>query len=276
MRDKKRKKAATRTIAMTVVVVAALVGLIVLTFSRVFIVREIMVVGNRNLLKEEVITQSGVKTGDRMLSLTDEKLRDRLEGNRYIEYVGHDFDCKGTLTLRINERLGMALVNVLGLYYVMDASGMVLECAGSEYPLSVAGPRVTGFSLDDNSRVIVGEKLPVRDQAQLEHMKLVIDELDTVGLLSEASYLSVENLENLYVMISDGAKIELGDASNLRVKLLIAREVISVRAKEGDLQGAKIDVSNGENAHYIPAILPTMTPVPTATPTAEPLKTPEP
>ena len=276
MRDRKRKKAARRTIAVAVLVLLAIVALIVLAFSRVFIVREVMVVGNRNLLKEEVVTQSGVVPGDRLLSITSHKLRERLESNRYIEYIGHDFDYRGTLTIRINERLGMAVVRDSGLFYVLDASGMVLECTGGSYPLTVAGPRVDGFDMENNYRVIVGERMPVRNAQQLSDMKRVIEELDATGLLSKASDLNVKNLDNIYVMTSGGAKVELGDTSNLHVKLLIAREVIAKREEEGDMQGAKIDVSNGVNAHYIPSVLPTPTPVPTPTPTPTEEPTPEP
>lgn len=274
MRHRKRKKAAAQTMAMAIVVIAALAILTVLAFSRVFIVRDIMVVGNRNLLREEVITQSGVAVGDNLLGISSSRLKARLEQNRYIEYLGYGFDYKGTLTLRINERLGMAVVNVLGLYYVMDEKGMVLECAGSAYPDNVAGPKVTGLKIDVNSRIVVGELLPVQDRGQLEEMERVIDMLEETSLLARASQLDVQNLDNLYVMTAEGAKIELGDDGSLRTKLLIAREVLTIREAEGKLKGAKIDVSNGKNAHYIPAVLPTITPVPTPTPTIEPSATP--
>ena len=275
MRDRKRKPAAKRTIATAVVLIVVLTVLIVLAFSQVFVVRDIMVVGNRNLLREEIITLSGVRTGDRWFSITNERLRERLESNRYIEYVGREFDYRGTLTIRINERLGLAVVFEGGLYYVLDAAGMALECTGGEYPVSVAGPRVTGLEIDTNSRVIVGEKMPVRDAKVLETMQNVLRELEEIGLLSQISQLSLANLENIYAMTADGAKIELGDADNMLVKLAIAREVIAQRKDMGDLQGAKIDVSNAKNAHYIPAVLPTPTPVPTATPKPEPEPTPE-
>ena len=137
MRHKKRKKAARQAMSMTIVVVVVLAMLIVLACSRVFIVRNVMVVGNRNLLSEEVITQSGVQLGDNLLSISSAQLRERLEQNRYIEYIGHDFDYRGTLTLRISERLGMAVVYDLGYYYVLDAHGMVLECAGSGYGVAL-------------------------------------------------------------------------------------------------------------------------------------------
>lgn len=261
--------------SMTIVVVAALAVLIVLACSQIFVVRDVMVVGNRNLLREEVVTQSGVKVGDNLLSITAQHLREKLEQNRYIEYVAHEFDYRGTLTLRISERLGMAVVYDLGYYYVLDAQGMVLECAGSGYPMGVAGPKVSGFAIEPNSRITVGEKLPVHDRGQLEAMEYVLRELDGIGLLGRMSELNIKNTENMYLLTADGAKVVLGDTSSLRTKLLIAREVLSLREESGDLMGAKIDVSNGYNAHYIPPVLPTVTPVPTATPTIAPVVTPK-
>lgn len=269
MAYRKRKKSPFRTVIMILIIIAVLTLLIMLMFSRVFIVRDIMVVGNRNLTREEIIEQSGVHVGDGILSITAGKLRENLEKNRYIEYVGHDFDYRSTLTLHINERLGMAVVGLLGLYYVIDDSGMVLECTGNDYPIDVAGPRVTGMNIDANSRVIVGDELPVHDHAQMEAMEYVIAELNGVGLLARAYELNVENIDNLYVMTREGAKIELGDRESMRVKLLIAREVLIAREEQGDLRGAKIDVSNGINAHYIPAILPTPTAVVSVTPSPE-------
>ena len=274
MRHRKRSGHAKQTMAMAIALVGALALLIVLACSRVFIIRDIMVVGNRSLLKEEVVTQSGVKTGDNLLSINAQMLRENLEKNRYIEYKSHSFDYKGRLTLTINERLGRAVVNVLGLYYVLDASGMVLECAGSAYPAGVSGPYVVGLSIASNAQVIVGETLPVRDRGQLEAMERVLSELDTVGMLSTASELSVKNLDNLYYTTSAGVKVELGDLSSLHTKLLIAREVIALREGDDGVTGAKIDVSSGTSAHYIPAVLPTVTPVPTATPTVNPSRSP--
>lgn len=274
MRHRKRSKHAKQTMALAIALIGALALLIVLACSRVFIIRDIMVVGNRSLLSEEVITQSGVSTGDNLLSISTQQLRENLERNRYIEYRSHSFDYKGRLTITINERLGRAVVNVLGLYYVLDESGMVLECAGSAYPAGVAGPYVVGLSIPSNAQVIVGETLPVRDRSQLDAMEQVIAGLDSVGMLATASELSVKNLDNLYYTTSAGVKVELGNLSSLHTKLLIAREVLALREADEGVTGAKIDVSSGTSAHYIPAVLPTVTPVPTATSTVNPSRSP--
>ena len=119
MRYRKRKKAASQVMVMTVVVLAVLATLMVLTCSQVFKVRSVLVVGNRNISKEDIIALSGVREGDNLFSLSDAELKKRLEQNWYIEYIGHEFDYRGTLTLHINERMGMGVVNAFGLYFVV-------------------------------------------------------------------------------------------------------------------------------------------------------------
>ena len=223
MRHRKRKKAAKQTMAMSILVVGALAALIVLACSRVFVVRDVMVVGNRNLLREEVVTQSGVNIGDNVLGISDQTLKQALEQNRYIEYLGHGFDYRGTLTLRIQERLGMAVVYDLGYYYVLDASGVVLECAGSAYPTGVAGPKVTGLDLSPNSRVTVGEKLPVNDKGQLEAMETVLTELESTNLLGRTSELSVKNTDNIYILTAEARR------SSWAIRLASGRSCLSAK-----------------------------------------------
>lgn len=273
MKGKKQGKGARQTMTAAVVVVIALLLLVFLLSSQVLRVRNIIVVGNRHLLREEVITQSGVEIGDHLLGRSVAQMGRNLEKNRYIDYQGFEFDYKGTLTIRMEERLGGAVVSVLGVYYVLDKAGMVLEVAGSRYPDTVAGPKVTGFAISENSRVVAGEAIPAPKE-QIAQMQTILTALEQLGMLSRISQLDVTSFDNLYLMTSDSARIELGDDSYISTKLLIAKQVLSLHEPMGDLRGAKIDVSSGRNAHFIPSTLPTPTPVPTATPTIAPSSTP--
>ena len=92
---------------------------------------------------------------------------------------------------------------------------MVLECAGSVYPDNVAGPKINNLILDDNSRVTVGERLPVRDSGQLAAVQRVLAALDSTDMLGRVSLLDVKNLDNMYLMTTDGARIVLGDDAKL-------------------------------------------------------------
>ncbi len=238
------------------------------------VIRSISVVGNRHLSKEEIIELSGVSVGDRLFSVDGEQLKVRLESNRYIEYVGRDFDYKGNMTIRINERTGMAYINILGYYYVLDSAGKVLEGPSSDVPTYVSGPQITG--VEPNPRVIIGAPLEVRDRAQLKAMEQVILALEKTNMLGKAKSMDLKNSDNIFVVTPEEAKIVLGTTGDLVRKLTIAREVISLRENaEEPIRASTIDVSSGHNAHFIPDILPTITPVLTPTPTPSPSPTPE-
>ena len=274
MKRKKRNKASKRTLAMAVVVAVALALLAVFMCSQVLVVRNILVVGNRALLAEEIITQSGVSVGDHMLGREVAAMEENLEKNRYIIYNGKDFDYNGNLTIYVTERMGRAVINGFGIYYVTDENGVVLECTGKSYPLNVGGPEVTGFKFVNNARFVNGAVIPIRDAVKLEKMQAILDALDRTNMLARTSEVSVELFDNLYVMTTEGTKIELGSDELLVQKLLIAREVIGEIESTWKMTGTKIDVSNGRDAHCIPPELPTPTPEPTATPTISPEPTP--
>ena len=269
----RRKKRKGRIWLPAALIVTAAAAALIVRFG--IVVRSVQVVGNRLISKETIVEMSGVKPGDAYLLLSPATLRARLQSNRYIEYLGRDFDYKGTLTLRIRERTGMGSVNVLGLYYVLDESGIILECSGSERPQEFGGPAIKGLRVNESYRMTVGEPIPVRDSDQLEQMRSVLGALYEVNMLGRITELNVEEPDNLYAMTKEGARIILGDDSNLEIKLLIAREVLSIRKEMGGLVGSRIDVSSGRDAHFIPDVLPTVTPSPTATPTLEPSATPK-
>ena len=270
---KRKKRRGNRLWMPLLLVFLALAAAVIVRY--VIVVRGIQVVGNRSIPKETVIELSGIRLGDSYPLISTSELRSRLEANRYIEYLGRDYNYKGTLTLRIHERTGMGTVNVLGLYYVLDDTGMILECTGLERAEGISGPAINGRRVNEGFRMTIGESIPVRDSLQLEQMRSALHALYEANMLARVTELNLENSDNLYLMTREGARIILGDDSNMLVKLLIAREVLSIRKEQGGLYGSRIDVSSGSDAHFIPDVLPTMTPTPTATPTAEPEATPK-
>ena len=238
-----------------------------------FVIRSVQVVGNRTLSSEDIVELSGVNPGDNYLLVSSSVLKKRLERNRFIEYVGRDYDYTGTLTLRINERLGMGVVFTAGHYFVLDEDGVVLEEI-SEQEASTAGTEIAGLVRRSQTPVVIGEMYPVTEESQLSAMGHILKALEKANLLWRTSSVNVANADDLYVFTVEEAKIVLGTDSQLDIKMAIAREVLARRENVGGLRGCTIDVSSGRDAHYIPDILPTVTPQPTATPTREPDPTP--
>lgn len=274
---KKKNRLMIRLVKASAVGVVLVAALLVFLNSRVMVIQNISVVGNRTIMAEEIIAMSGIEIGDRYMETSDEQIRRNLERNRYLVFDRCEFDYNSRrLTLHVNERIGWGVVGAYGLYYVVDETGVVLECTGNVYPDNVAGPNIAGLieTESTNMRPTVGSRLPIQTTVRLDVMQEVLMALDTTNMLMRIATLDVTYPEDI-VLLTDGAtRIELGDTSDLITKLLIAQEVLYQRENIGGASGAKIDVSSGTRAHYIPSVLPTPTAVPTATPL--PGGTPEP
>ncbi|MBQ7488210.1 MAG: FtsQ-type POTRA domain-containing protein [Clostridia bacterium] len=240
-----------------------------------FKIRNLNVVGNRTVPKADFIELSGIKIGDNYLLLNKSRLKTRIESNRYLKFRSAQLDYSGTLTLRLNERHAMGILVRNGFYYVIDENGVVLENSGPNMPENVKCPFVFGLNLPDAAKILAGEPVGVMDKEQLVALSKVLKALDETNMLGRTASLDIGNLDNIYIMTTEQAQVVLGQAKDLTVKLVVAREVLHQRQEMENLTGARIDISNGYEAHYIPPVLPTVTPVPTATPTIEPAETPK-
>ncbi|MBR5288233.1 MAG: FtsQ-type POTRA domain-containing protein [Clostridia bacterium] len=268
-KNRGKNRLLTRLVLFAAVFAAVLIALLIFLNSQVMVIKNISVVGNRTISAEEVIALSRINTGERYGEKSDAQIRENLERNRYIVYERSTFDYNSRrLTLHINERIGWGVVGAYGLYYVIDETGVVLECTGNQYPDNVAGPSVSGLIETEisNIRPTVGSRLPIQTTRRLDVMGAVLKALDETNMLMRIATLDVTYPDDVKLLTDGGMSIELGDVTNLKTKLIIAQEVLYLREKQGSVLGAKLDVSSGTRAHYIPGERPTPTPVPTATP----------
>ena len=250
-----------------------LFGVVILSVTLalyLFKIRSLNVIGNRTVPKAEIIKLSGVEVGDNYLMLNQAKLKSRIEKNRYLEFQSTQFDYSGTLTFRLNERHAMGLLQRNGYYYVLDGGGMVLENSGMMIPENVKCPIINGLNMTDSTLIIAGEVIGVKDKEQLVALSRVLKALDETNMMGRTTSVDISNLENIYVMTTERARIVLGEAVNLKLKLIVAKEILHERQDQENLTGASIDISNGTEAHYIPAVLPTVTPTVAPTPTIAP------
>ena len=276
-RRRKKNRWLIGTVRAAAVLICVIIAFLIFLNSQVMVIQNISVVGNRTIPAEEIILLSRLEVGQRYGEMSDQEIRENLNQNRYIAFDYSKFDYNSRrVTLHVSERIGWAVVGAYGLYYVLDETGVVLECTGDVYPDNVAGPSVAGLFEKEygNIRPTVGSKLPIQTTIRLEVMEQVLKALDATNMLMRIATLDVTYPEDVTLLTDAGTSIELGDVSNLTTKLLIAQEVLYQREKLGGIMGAKIDVSSGVRAHFIPSTLPTPTPVPTATPI--PGTTPEP
>lgn len=221
----------------------------VFLFGGLFRIRTIEVKGNRLFSADDVIREAGLHYGDGSFSVNENRVKDALEENHYLQFVAMEKRMPGTLILTVRERQAQVNVHVQGHTYLMDEEGMVLE--ESTEGLVASLPLVTGVQARS---AMVGKMIVPGNEDQLTVFQMLMDELIQQGYLKDVAELKVSDPESLYMLTRDGYTIHLGDGEQLRAKIGTARAVVA-KLKEMNHQGGVIDASVPAVATYIPSDL---------------------
>lgn len=208
--------------ALAVLFTLALIGFL-LARSTVFVLRSVQVEGDvTRYTPQQIADIAGVSMYQSIFSINEGQLRQAVESNRYLRFEGMQIVYPDGLILRVSERQPSATVTYLGVMFVLDDEGRVLDqySADSE---TLDVPVVTGLKI---KRLAIGEELQTEMQWQTQAVQKVLAVLARSELTGRAVELNAENSDNLYLMTTDGLKIELGDVENMETKISIAQEVL--------------------------------------------------
>ncbi|HIQ72091.1 MAG TPA: FtsQ-type POTRA domain-containing protein [Candidatus Onthenecus intestinigallinarum] len=208
--------------ALAVLLTLALIGFL-LARSTVFVLRSVQVEGDvTRYTPQQIADIAGVSMYQSIFSINEGQLRQAVESNRYLRFEGMQIVYPDGLILRVSERQPSATVTYLGVMFVLDDEGRVLDqySADSE---TLDVPVVTGLKI---KRLAIGEELQTEMQWQTQAVQKVLAVLARSELTGRAVELNAENSDNLYLMTTDGLKIELGDVENMETKISIAQEVL--------------------------------------------------
>ena len=208
--------------ALAALLTLALIGFL-LARSTVFVLRSVQVEGDvMRYTPQQIADIAGVSMYQSIFSINEGQLRQAVESNRYLRFEGMQIVYPDGLILRVSERQPSATVTYLGVMFVLDDEGRVLDqySADSE---TLDVPVVTGLKI---KRLAIGEELQTEMQWQTQAVQKVLAVLARSELTGRAVELNAENSDNLYLMTTDGLKIELGDVENMETKISIAQEVL--------------------------------------------------
>lgn len=208
--------------ALAVLLTLALIGFL-LARSTVFVLRSVQVEGDvTRYTPQQIADIAGVSMYQSIFSINEGQLRQAVESNRYLRFEGMQIVYPDGLILRVSERQPSATVTYLGVMFVLDDEGRVLDqySADSE---TLDVPVVTGLKI---KRLAIGEELQTEMQWQTQAVQKVLAVLARSELTGRAVELNAENSDNLYLMTTDRLKIELGDVENMETKISIAQEVL--------------------------------------------------
>lgn len=227
--------------------IAVVVAIAVILYSVVFQVRTINVVGNTNVPTQDIIRLSGLKVGQSSMTIDDEQVMRRVEGNRYLRCTLVDVQWDA-VTIHVKERLPAAYLNHNGMVIMMDNRGYVLEeslAAADSYAGLV---KVIGM---DVRRCALGQKISLQTAVQLETYTQILVELKAMQGLSLLAELDMSGMDSIYLATRDGFFVRLGSEQSIHEKLrafMITRD----RLIEMGKTSGTIDVTDPGRPTYSP------------------------
>lgn len=207
-----------------ILVIIAIWGIL---HTRLFGVKNIVIINNNHLTEEEIISMSGVNQGDNIYKRSSKEIKDSLFENAYIEDATIKKKLPNTIEINIVERNINYMIQFSDTYVYLNNQGYMLEQTTEKANV----PIIVGLSTDQNS-VVIGSRLNTDDLSKMNKI-IKICELAKINELSEfISKIDISNEKNYVVeMESRGKIINFGDCSNysdLNTKMLYLTSILAV------------------------------------------------
>lgn len=231
-KENPNRKRNLKIIKWITIIMLFIVAVILFMMSSVFNIKKIEVVNNSKISAEEIINLSGLTTGVNMFKTTNWKIRSNIKTNAYIENVNIKRNINGTVTLDITERKPTYMIKFEDKYVYINNQGYMLEI--SEKELKV--PIIEGF-LVTNEEFIVGNRLAVEDLNKLDDIIKIIEASKNTSFANLITKINISDDLNYKLTVSSQNKIiELGDMTNINIKLQMADAIMSrEKGKKGEI-----------------------------------------
>lgn len=246
--EKKRgdRSGALRAILITLVVLVLAVAAL---YFFVFRIRNITVMGNKNVSDEEIIRISGIGPGSDILSLTQEAVATKINNDYRLHFMYLEKQLPDGVILCVREREPVSCFTFCGILYIMDKHRVILN--ETEHDQSLANGLIRVEGMDIRGGCAVGQTLVLNSRAQEEVYDSLIVELKVIDCLDQVREINLTDTNSIMLTILSGAPqdgtgrdeatftVVLGNAENLHAKLrammLVRQEVAQMGYREGTI-----------------------------------------
>lgn len=229
----KRRTAPLVAVAACLLLCLALLGGAAALLLRV---ESVTVSGNVRYTDAEITAAAGVKIGDSMLFISRDKLFRKITAAcPHVEQLVLEKDYPSALVLRITETGAVYYTRVRDRICTLDASLRVIECTDA-----TAG--LIELRLPEVKSAIEGSALQFAAADDDARVRAALDVLGAADDVLTLDCIDLSDRYNILAYAAGRAEILFGDASNLEIKLRIARQVFAEAIAESS-SGTRIDVS---------------------------------
>lgn len=213
--------------------------------SSFFEIKFLVVEGNKNVSREEIIRLSSIYYGENIFRINKKNSMKNIFQNPFVKMIKIKRVIPNKVVIDIIEREVIAYVPYVGSYLNIDEEGMILEINPAikkpELPI-VRGMKFETFK--------VGEFLNIEDKEQFSVATLLISEIKNAGIISAVSEIDLTDLSNIKLKIKEGINANLGSIDNISYKINFTRAIIEDATRQ-QLRGT-IEMSHKGNPVFKP------------------------
>ena len=209
-----------------------------LVFSRFIGVGEFEIKGETDYRLSELISKSGIRTGDMMSSVNErEAEKILLEKCPYLKSVEVKKKFPNKICFEVEERVLGWYLEVSEDYYALDYDLLVLLETYDEESIKERG--LTKLVLPEIESVVC-DRLPEfghGDEQLIRETLKIIDSFRTNGIKERLTYLDLSNRFEIKLTIDGEFDVNLGDMKDIDTKLATVTETIAKALSSGFVGG---------------------------------------
>lgn len=240
---KKRKFTMFMSFVAFVIIVSVATGSYI--YNKGAIVQNITVEGSSTYSAKNIIKNSGIATGDKLLGIREKRVKTALTENLpYIKDVEVSYSLPDTVVITVTPTEDKMLIASKNKYLRIDIDGKVLSA--SKTKLKDGLYRIDGLTYKKTEPGAYFE--PAQDDAaRYEAAKLIVSAAEKIDGLS-SGVINVKDIENITFTYDSRVRIYLGDAKEIDSKLDFAMRTIASAAAEK--QTGYIDMRFSERGYF--------------------------
>lgn len=231
--EKQRKTNQKKVIVVALILLLA-VSFVVLTQTKLFDVKKIVVEGNREVSEEKIITTSGIVIGENIFKIDKKEAKENILLHPYIKNARIKRKLPDQIIINLTEREEVAYVKHLDSYVYIGFDGLVLDISKLEKKNKV--PMLKGLSIENPS---IGSKIiyKKKNEKQTDQIMNFLETSAKKGVKKQTKIVKF-NDKNINLVLNKGVNVAFGPPTNIEYKITFLINVLD------DLKRKKIDAAN--------------------------------
>lgn len=227
-----KKKVAIFITKWTSIIALIVGGMIFLTTTPIFNIKNINIVGNNQVTYDQILSLSELSKDTNIFKNSKSNIEKNIKRNTYINNVTIKRRLPDTIEITIEEKQKMFMLQFVNGYAYIDNQGYILEIVNKKADF----PILKGYSTSEDE-ISEGNRLCSDDLEKLENSIKIMQAVKEVGIEYKITNIDITNKKEYSLYIeSEKKKIYLGDASNLTDKMLYAKAILeSEKKNEGEI-----------------------------------------